>query len=192
MFSHTGADRGFTLVECLVVIAVFSLLLTLGIPPMQSLLARQQALADRNEFHAALHLARNHAIHYSVDTVICAAGKTSGCAAGGGQWARGWLVFEDPDGDGLCAPEPGTGKCTLGGGRVVRVASRDPERNVVSNHNVSRRVRFGGMGMSYGYTGRFTFCPRKHPDAAAGLVVPQTGRIRTARDGELLECPEPD
>lgn len=183
------ASRGVTLPEMLVVVIVLSLVLFIGMPAMRKFVAAHQALAWQHRLHVALNLARHHAIYHSTPTVVCATGAGPGCASAATDWARGWLIFEDPGGLNDCKPDSGMSVCEDGGGRIIRVQEATESLAIATNHNVARRVRFNARGMSYGYTGRFAFCPGVELSRPRGLVVPQTGRIRAARPPEVLDCP---
>lgn len=183
------ADRGFTLLEALVVVVVLSLVLSLGMPAMRDFVATHRALAWQNRLHVALNLARHHAIYHTVPTVICATSGSSGCASSAADWGQGWLIFEDSAGLNDCRPDPEMRFCEEGGGRIIRVQDRARDLRIITNHNIARRVRFNALGMTYGYTGRFAFCPGVELKRPRGLVVPQTGRIRAARPREVLDCP---
>ena len=91
-------QRGRTLLELLVALAIAAILLCGALPAGSALLQRQQLRAAVTDLHAALDLARSLAIARG-DVVVLHAGG----------WERGWTVFADRDGDG----KPGPGDETL-------------------------------------------------------------------------------
>jgi type IV fimbrial biogenesis protein FimT len=181
--------RGFTLLELLMVLGIGAVLLTLGVPAWQTLVERVQVGHWQRQLHGALNYTRGSAIHSGTPTTICARGPDGGCAAQGGNWHRGWLVFEDSGGHGDCHPNAAGNRCQDSGARILRVNAGPEDLRIVNNHNIALRVRYNAMGLSYGYTGRFTVCARQGDVADKGLVIANTGRIRSTDPDELLECP---
>ncbi len=181
--------QGFTLLELLMVLGIATILLTLGVPAWQNLVERMQVGNWQRQLHGALNYTRGHAIHSGIPTTICARGPDGGCAADGGNWHQGWLVFEDGGGHRDCQPDAAGNRCQDSGARILRVNEGPEGLHIVNNHNVARRVRYNAMGLSYGYTGRFTFCAEQEAVADKGLVIANTGRIRSTDAEELLDCP---
>lgn len=182
------SNRGFTLVELIVAMVLAILLLVTAVPSMQEMLARHRLLTLHQELRGALYLARSHALAERVATSVCPRSESGGCASGRGDWSRGWIVFEDGDHGGSC--RPAGGYCQGSTRRVLRVYPSAPSAFPIrANTNVSRRVRYSPLGMSPGSNGRFTLCDRGGAVQPLGLVVASTGRVRGARQGDLLACP---
>lgn len=180
-------SRGLTLPELLVVVAILGLL-ALGLPGLRQLVLDHRAWTWQHRLHVSLNLARSHALHTGQPTVVCATDGGGACAESGANWDGGWMVFEDPGVLNTCDPDPQGTQCLDGGGRILRIQDPTDALRIVANRNVSRRVRFNATGMSYGYTGRFTFCDRGGKGYQRGLVVSNSGRIRRAGRQELLHC----
>ena len=94
-------QRGFTLLELLVVISVLAILVGIGVPGLRELLLNNRQAGAVNELVAALQLARSEAITRNVAAPavvsVCASSNGTACA---GAWSDGWLVFIDNDGPG--------------------------------------------------------------------------------------------
>jgi type IV fimbrial biogenesis protein FimT len=183
---------GLTLLELIFVLAIVFVVVAVGVPSMHQWARETRLAAAQRQLFTALHYTRNHAIQSGSATAICARSRLGGCAKGGGQWSHGWIVFEAPEGVDDCSPGPRGLRCTTTGNPVLRLRKRDPGDGpeIINNHNVRKRVRYDGMGLSYGYTGRFTLCPQGSAVEPKGLVIANTGRIRKAGPADLLECPE--
>jgi type IV fimbrial biogenesis protein FimT len=184
---RANRQAGVTFFELLVTLCVVLVLVSMAVPPMQRLIDYQQLASWQYRLHTALNLTRNHAVYHAVPTVICARDGDA-CAEEGGHWSNGWIIFEDPGALNHCRLGPESRRCDEGGGRVLRVVDGPDYVRVINNHNIARRVRFDVMGLSYGYTGRFGFCVPDSERLTRGLVVPNTGRIRSARENETLPC----
>jgi type IV fimbrial biogenesis protein FimT len=87
-------QRGLTLVELMVTLAVAITLLAIGIPAFQGIEANNRAAAQANSLVTALTLARSEAVARGVPVAVCAAASATTCA-GTAAWEGGWLVFTD-------------------------------------------------------------------------------------------------
>lgn len=76
-------QRGFTLIELMVVVAIAAILASLAAPAFKSIVASQRVRTAALEFSTALTLARSEAIKRNGNVQLNA-------AAGG--WAAGWTV----------------------------------------------------------------------------------------------------
>ena len=88
---------GMTLSELIIVTAIAATLLALGLPNLQALVHAQQVRSATNDLFGAINLARAQAIARNERVKMVPRDPE------GTQWARGWTVFADRDGDG----EPG-------------------------------------------------------------------------------------
>jgi prepilin-type N-terminal cleavage/methylation domain-containing protein len=96
-------ERGFTMVEVLVVMTISAILLALAIPSFERLLRTNRVSSATNSMLAALDLARSEAIRRSGVVTVCRSTNAdapnpacSSAAAGGyadNDWASGWIVF---------------------------------------------------------------------------------------------------
>lgn len=148
-------QRGFTLIELMVVIAIIAILATLAAPSFLGLIASTNVTSTVNSFVSDSRYARGEAMRRGKSVTICRssspAAATPACSSGDGiavgGWKEGWVVFEDLDGDGSF-DNPGD--------RVLRVqesfpnisdmlaVGASPSVSAVSNRN----------GLTYDATGR--------------------------------------
>ncbi|MGM0413438.1 MAG: GspH/FimT family pseudopilin, partial [Pseudomonadota bacterium] len=92
------SEGGFTLVELMVVLAVFTILATAGIPALQAMLADHRHAAQVNTLTSHVHRARAEAVRHGHPVTLCPSSDAATCD--GGAWEDGWLLFADVDGDG--------------------------------------------------------------------------------------------
>ena len=92
----TRTQRGFTLYELLITVAVVGVILTLGIPNMQAFTQNSRMTSAANDLHAAFHLARSESSRAKTNITVCASADADNC---GGTWNQGFIVFVDEDGD---------------------------------------------------------------------------------------------
>ncbi len=88
--------NGFTLVESLVTLALFGLLVTVGIGGFGGRLALARADAAGDALVQLLHEAREAAIRLNTEISVCPAGSDGDCLRDGGSQL---LLFEDLDGN---------------------------------------------------------------------------------------------
>jgi len=88
---RSPAEAGYTLIEMMTVLAIAAILVSLAVPGFQALIRNQRLNTGVNSFAGAIHLARSEAIRRSarVDLV----------PADGADWAQGWIVFVDQNGN---------------------------------------------------------------------------------------------
>ena len=96
------SQKGFTLYELLSTMLVVGVVLSLGVPNMQSFRQNSRMTAAANDLHSSFHLARSEAARAKNNISICASVESSlptltpVCSGG---FEAGWVVFEDRDAD---------------------------------------------------------------------------------------------
>jgi type IV fimbrial biogenesis protein FimT len=96
--SASVKQRGVTLVELVVTLALITLLLTLGVPSLSWMVGRSAVATTTNELRGALAYARGAAVAGMSNVTICPGTKT-GCDPLK-DWGGGWVAFSDTDQDG--------------------------------------------------------------------------------------------
>jgi len=90
--------NGFTLLELMIVMAIATIVVGVGIPNFTSLLRANDTVAEVNNLASALNLARSEAVGRGVEVTIAPLSGTD--------WSTGWVVGIDTDGDNVF-PESG-------------------------------------------------------------------------------------
>ena len=85
-------QRGFTLIECTVVVVIAGTLLMLAMPSFQNLLQRHRVVTASNALLMAVNLTRSEAIQRGRRVDLMPAGA-------GDAWHQGWVVFVDENGN---------------------------------------------------------------------------------------------
>lgn len=95
-----ATQYGFTLYELLTTLLIVGVVLTLGIPNMQSFRQNSRMIATANDLHSSFHLARSEASRSKTNITICASANSMAASPTcGGELEAGWIVFEDRNGD---------------------------------------------------------------------------------------------
>jgi type IV fimbrial biogenesis protein FimT len=93
-------ERGFTIIELMVTIAIAGVLVAMAVPAMQNLVAGNAVAAQTEELVAAMHFARAEAIKRASPVTICrtTAATPDACSTDDtGTWQY-WMVFVDMPG----------------------------------------------------------------------------------------------
>lgn len=96
-------NRGFTLLEVLVVLALLAVLLSLAAPSLQGLRQKHQMQSQAEQFQASLMLARSEALRRQQRVTVCVRDSSDGAGPDcdlGGTWSQGWVVFVDGNDNG--------------------------------------------------------------------------------------------
>jgi type IV fimbrial biogenesis protein FimT len=191
---RSSRQIGLTLIELLVVISITAILAAIGIPSFIGAMASAKSTSAANTLRSALELARSEAIRLGGNVVACRSldplAALPGCsgAAGNGfaanDWASGWVIFADADGNGM----PGVGEVIsqvqnpLGTGNGTRPYI---DGNIALITYLSTGVRSGAAGTVGSFDiayGNAASLPLKSPRC---LTVEIMGQMRT----NTGECP---
>ena len=97
---RTRRSAGFTLVEILAVILIVSILMAIGVPSYRSVTTSSRMSTEINATLVDLQYARAQALKEGRSVTACISTDGATCA-NSTNWENGWIVFSDPDGDGV-------------------------------------------------------------------------------------------
>lgn len=111
--NKNAQQKGFTLIELMVTLAIAAILLTVAIPSFSDLIRTNRLTTKTNLFTTGLNLARSEAVKRNVKVVMCKG--SGGTCNSTDKWEDGWLVFADTDdgGEEIQVFEALTGAFTL-------------------------------------------------------------------------------
>lgn len=99
MRSVDNTQRGITLVELMVAIAIFIILMGVGLPGMYSLVRNNQLSSMSVALFSDLGFARSEALKRATPVQLCKVQSGSdACDTGSNNWSNGWIVFIDQAG----------------------------------------------------------------------------------------------
>jgi type IV fimbrial biogenesis protein FimT len=158
-------QRGVTLIEQVMAVAIMATLVGTAMPSMRRLLDRSQLQTAQADFIGALHHTREAAVVARQATVFCPSRDGRQCADEE-RWDHGWLLAADGDHDN----QPDGPPLFVNGSYAGRLTIQS---------SVGRRhVRFQADGSARGSNLTFVFCRRGTAERALSVVVANSGRIR--------------
>ncbi len=193
---------GFTLIELMITLFIAGILLTVGLPSLDSFMQRNRLVASTNELISAFHVARSEAIKLNARVSICASSDGVKCS-GSTSWNTGWIVFVDRNGDllgtGAACSAPGT-DCLLRSDKrtansQLTIAGVDNNATVVSAFTfTSRGLPKDTSGASR--SGVFSICSLDTGGSTIGsraVVLGLSGRVRVSDNAAVIptviSCP---
>jgi type IV fimbrial biogenesis protein FimT len=168
-------NRGFSLVEAMIVLAVAALVLLLGVPAFAAAMERNRTALALHLLMADMAMARSTAVVRGQQVVVCPRSVPDRCDTTS-DWSGGWLVFLDPDGD----RQPG------GRSDVLR-ASDPPTGRGFALRSSRPFLRYQKDGRSAHSNLTVNVC--RHGEVAGQVVVNNHGRARSVRPATSLPCP---
>lgn len=89
--------KGFTLIELMVTVTVFSILVVIAAPSMSGVVQNNRLSVTNNDLVGALSFTRSEAVKRQQTVTIC--GSTNSTSCDDISWRKGWIVFTDANGN---------------------------------------------------------------------------------------------
>ena len=188
---------GYTLIELMSMLAVVSILVSIGLPMMNVFFDSNRMISNTNDLVAGLNIARSEAIKQQIRVTLCQSADSASCT-GSGQWEDGWIVFQDPNGN-----------ATVDGGeRILRLnAGVDGGQVTIRSNDVgnliANSVSFTSRGLPKALnggsqSGTFRICDKRGlkvnadgtTTVARGVNLSLSGKVRSTNQlAEIASCP---
>ncbi|KPK37999.1 MAG: hypothetical protein AMJ69_09715 [Gammaproteobacteria bacterium SG8_47] len=180
------AQRGITLVELMVAIAIFIIILGVGLPGMYTLVRNNQLSGMTVALFSDLSFARSEALKRRTSIQLCKLqAENDTCDTGSNNWSNGWIVFIDAAGG--TAGEYDAGVDTL------------LKTNRFSNDNLSLRSSLGNtVSLTYRADGSvsnttsntlFALCDDRDDDGSFETTHSRTVKIYPIGRGKIVAGP---
>lgn len=87
-------EKGFTLLEMMLVMAILAILVTMAVPSYRNMLERQKIRSALSEWQSAFYFAQREAMRLKEPVILCASKTGTKCDdAPGKQFNKGWVVM---------------------------------------------------------------------------------------------------
>ena len=168
-------QQGFTLIELTLVLAIVSILFSLGSLSYRFLINQSRAQSDTSKLLMMLRTTRQHAIINTATTVLCPSKDDKTCIR---DWKLPLILFIDSN----------------------KNKKRDSDESIQKRFEAFKggdvfikypktQVRFNEYGMTNFYNGTFGYC-LEH--TVKGIIISRMGRIRFAQDLNDDQIPDID
>lgn len=165
--------EGFTLIELMVTLAIFSIIVSAVAPSLNSFFQRNKVAAIVNEHSAAIQLARHTAISQNVFVVVCPTTDQSNCSS---DWNLTKMVFVDENGDGQLNGQ----EEIIGSANMVKDFFLKSTRG---------SLRFAPFNSAQNLTATINICPQQgETKFSRAIVVSNVGRVRIESDPANIDC----
>ena len=172
------SGTGFSLYELLVTVAVTAVVLSVGVPSLGILVARNRQQVEINALFHAIYAARKESITKRRVVSLCPSTDGATCRPGL-DWSSGWILFVNDDRDSPPRIDPGEA--------VLQYHRSDESIRLRAN-----RKGFTSRGTWLRTTnGTIVACDIGERVAPKALVISYTGRPRVALRtpaGDAYEC----
>ncbi len=195
--ANNMTERGFTLVEILVVMTISAILLAAAVPAMQALIQSNRISGSTNELLSSIQMARSEAVRRNGNVTICrsvnaeTANPTCSDALfgnyAGNDWAAGWIVFA------VNPANPVTGNLQNGDEIIQQQAALQPpggQQRLIMESSVANQFRnfdSRGLALNAGPLGVTLVIDFRDPQVliptnmARCIALNSAGRARAAR-----------
>ena len=184
MNRHFGIERGFTLIELMVTIAVLAVVAVFALPQLNQFIISSRINSASDELDASLRSARDYAIRTQKNVYLCPSEDSIDCSSDN-NWNKGWIGFIDLNGDGALTPasaQPfaalpypaGTTDLLIGGSQNIREQLNITMSGLGGASSSAKIVRFYPNGEGHAYSSGDSF----YTAAPAGTLAFRTDSVQ--------------
>lgn len=165
------AQKGFTLVELMIVIAIAGITVGLGYPSMKNLIIKSRVNSYAHTLLSTVQSARQAAIMRNEFITVCASANGIDCNT---DWSKGHLIFIDKNGN---------RELDIEDTRLNYIDGINDADNVKwQSFKVANTLQFLPTGITNHQNGTFTVCGLGKIGFAKAVIITKTGRPRLSTD----------
>ncbi len=177
-------QRGLSLIEVLIAVAMAGLLMMLAVPSFQGMQARRSVAAAIATIESDFALARSEAIRRGNSVTICNSATGTECTGGAApnvDWTAGWIIY----------PEPPESTTTAGTSPPAPSPLRvqGPLPGIQSVRATDDHFTFRATGLGKATSDSLLITPQADASRTRKLCMSIAGRLRVASEGQT-QCPQ--
>jgi type IV fimbrial biogenesis protein FimT len=159
-------NKGFTILELMITIAIVSILVAVAVPSFNSMMISNSVTRDQDTFFSLLLTARSEAVKRGRTVSVCQSSNLTACDSTA-SWTDGAIVFFDANADG-----------DIDTGDVVLRINEKLQSSVNLAFTGGDHLTFNSLGQAEGNVGTFTFTHSNGSDYTRTISLSTTGRVR--------------
>lgn len=175
-------DRGFSLVELIIAIVIFSILVKIALPMWSNYVADNKLKLIRDSFVSSVDMARQMALSNDDNVTLCPFSAASSTTCGA-DWNSGWIVYEQT---------AASGNILL---RTVQAPSNTKIAMTATNPAVTS-LTFSPKPPFLNHATDFKLCDARGASSAMAISIQLTGYVQYGQtqgyavDGQTpISCP---
>ncbi len=167
-----NGQRGVTLLELMIVLAVAGVLLSVGVPSFRNVIMDNRLTDQSNAFMAAVASTRSAAVRFQRNATICPLldyeAALPSCNPGT-DWSNGWMVWVDRDRDGAASA-----------GEIVSV--QEPMQDALTFESVGADpITYNARGFLTAGANDLELCDSRSGEEGRVIRINGVGRTEVAR-----------
>lgn len=182
---ETTLDKGFSLIELMIVVALAAIFLSLATPSFTDLIKNNRMTSLTNELVSGINIARQAAISRGVIAIMCQSNNansiTPSCVTSGVEWAEGYIVYTKKIDTLVSDTDAGNDYSSTDDEIIYRYQSDHDGKITATQNNANKFIRFNSEGLrTPQVNGEVRLCDDRSGDFGRTITISVTGRISNA------------